>query len=285
MADFAQQLGNTGWTHGIRDLFGALAGTDQIKERAQSRYEDEMKRRELRDQQVLAATAAAAMAGTKKKSQDDYAHLETDDLIRALTLGGLGTGYKGAQEGIGAGQQNAARAIAETLAGQPTTEANVDQFNRQIGVAGNHMVGPANVRTVPQATAIIGDKNASAAQHNAAAGASDALAGYRDERTAQVDPLAQSLIAQRGAAAGNQTAHADATNRKNPAHAVSEAIGPLTEAIIQAFGGGTAPAAAPQGVLPAAAPDPHGFVQGKRYTDPTTGAKAIYLGNGQWQEL
>jgi hypothetical protein len=89
-----------------------------------------------------------------------------DDLIRAITLGNLGSSFSGAQSGAQTGIENEAlQAALDSVLGQQAAGApqETDFVNALTGVRSGKLLGPTNVQVQNQATSDIGASDAAAA--------------------------------------------------------------------------------------------------------------------------
>jgi hypothetical protein len=115
-----------------------------------------------------------------------------DDLLRAVTLGNLGSSYSGAQSGAQTGIENQAKQaqLNAILGLEPGAEIPADFLNALNTVTGK-LLGPTNVQVQPQATSDIR--------------ASEALAALNERKRTDLLPVQvgaqEALIGQREAAA------------------------------------------------------------------------------------
>jgi hypothetical protein len=176
-------------TAGLEELVAALAGGGGLEQAAYAdglnRLTDAKSKQALMDKRVAEAYMATGKADAFKILQGNG----TDPRV----LAELAAQDKAYQESQGVQQQNDARAIAAAIAG--AVQDPLDRFNANIGVAGDKMLTPSNVRVDAQAAADLGKTQqevqkviAGIGTENARTQAAQALAGERRAKTGAIGP-------------------------------------------------------------------------------------------------
>jgi hypothetical protein len=140
---------------GAEQLMQAITGAPVIREgayrRESARLMQERSRQAILDKRIEQALLAEDINANRADLRTEI----DNPLVRALVLGGTGVGsnFKGAQQGVGVGQQNDARSIAldALKAGAEGGDINQDLINAGVGIAANKPLSVTQTRVVDQA--------------------------------------------------------------------------------------------------------------------------------------